>query len=312
MNIACSSKGKHYEKVPTWVNSPYDYCKSTEEICGIGYANSLKEADLLAKSEIASFFRLQLNSSLTSNITMNQSEQQNQVDLKYGETFQQLISAQVDEIIEGVEVIQRYILNDKEYYSLARLKKNILEDNLKQKIADIEKSKNNLLEKRARLALFSLKNLYIERQGMEKLLSMLDRSLIGQKKSQNWWEESLSMMQTGKTIKLQFDQNSGDEWEALVISIITEAGHKITQSSNARYIIKSSFSLKSEPINVEGFLKARIQWRASSFDQDRGSEVLGAIDESFDVTARNKEQLWHKAKDHFKSKILEKIYLLNI
>lgn len=312
MCLACTSTKSNREKVPLWVGSPYDYCKSTEEICGVGTGKTLKEADLAAKNEIASFFRLQLNSNLVSSMSSSQTEQKNVLEIQQRETFQQVISAQVDELVEGVEVIQRYILNDKEYYSLARLKKNLLEDNLRQKISSTDKERNDLLEKKARLALFNLQNLYLERQGVEKLLSMLDRPLMGDKKSTVWWDETKSMMQTPKLVKLEFDKNSDDAWEDLLSSIITQAGHKIIKTNNAKYIIKSSFTLKMEPINVEGFLKARVQWRASSFDQERGSEVIGAIDESLDVTARNKEQLWNKAKDHFKSKMLEKIHLLGI
>lgn len=319
--VGCTSTTKNHQPVPTWVASPYDYCRSQEEICGVGSGANLKSADLSAKNEVGSFFRLQLSSSLVSNLSSSQSEvekissknnQSFEIESQQKESFQQVISTQVNEIIEGVEITQRYILNDKEYYALAKLKKSLLEDLLRQKISSLDQKRNELLENKARLSLFPLKILLIERQGVEKLLSMLDRPLIGHKKSEQWWNESLSMMQTPKTIKLSLDQNSDKEWEALLDAVLTETGHKLTSSANARYTIKSSFTMKMEPINVEGFLKARVQWRASCFDQERGSEVTGSIDETLDVSARNKEQLWHKAKDHFKTKILERIYLLRI
>jgi hypothetical protein len=313
----CAQTSKSHQPVPVWVASPYDFCKSQEEVCGVGSGSNLKQADLSSKNEVGSFFRLQLSSNLVSSISSMVSENEKTgssviVNSQQQESFQQVISSQVDEIVEGVEVVQRYILNDKEYYSLARLKKSLLEDLLRQKISVIDQKRQELLEEKARLSLFPLKKLLVERQGIEKLLSMLDRPLIGHKKSQSWWEETNSMMQSPKTIKLSLDQNSDPEWESLLQAVLTESGHKLTSSQSARYIIKSSFSMKMEPINVEGFLKARVQWRASCFDQEKGSEVTGSIDESLDVSARNKEQLWHKAKDHFKSKILEKIYLLKI
>lgn len=308
----CSSSQVGREKVPVWVGSPYDFCKSAEEICGVGSGSNLKAADLSAKNEIASFFRIQLSSNLVSTLSSNQKEENNLLDAQQREIFQLVISGQVDELVEGVEITQRFILNDKEYYALAKLKKSLLEDNLRQKINILNQKREDLLEKKARLSFHQLQKLHIERLGIEKLLSMLDRPLLGQQKSTNWWQESKSMMQTAKTIKLQLDKNSDEEWQSQLSSVITQSGHKVTQDSNAKYLVKSSFILKMEPINVEGFLKARIEWRASSFDQERGSEVLGAIDESIDVTARNKDQLWHKAKDHFKAKILEKIHLLNI
>lgn len=312
LGFGCSSQQKAHLPVPAWVGSPYDFCKSAEEICGVGSGKSLKEADLAAKQEIGSFFRLQLTSSLVSSLSSNQKTTDSTIDSQQKESFQQVISAQVDELIEGVEITQRHILNDKEYYSLTRLKKNLLEDSLKLKLNEIDQQRNQLLINKARLAQFPLKNLLVERQGAEKLLLMLDRPLIGFKKSLNWWEDTLSMLQTPKTVKINFDINSDEQWENLITSAIAQAGHKIITSQNARYLIKSTLSMKMEPINVEGFLKARVQWRASALDQERGSEVSGAIDEVIDVTARNKEQLWHKAKDHFKTKVLEKIYLLNI
>ncbi len=313
----CSSNTPNHQSIPTWVASPYDVCRSEVEICGVGSGSMLKQADLSAKNEVGSIFRLQLSSHLVNSVSSTQSENEKDghnilVDSQQHESFQQVISTQVDEIVEGVELAQRYILNDKEYYSLAKLKKSLLEDLLRQKISIVDQKRNELLGNKARLALFPLKKLLVERQGIEKLLAMLDRPLIGEKKTTLWWDETKSMMQLPKTIKLIVDQHADAEWESLLQAVLTESGHKLTTSNSARYIIKSTFTMKMEPINVEGFLKARVLWRASCFDQERGSEVTGSIDESLDVSARNKEQLWHKAKDHFKSKILEKIYLLSI
>jgi hypothetical protein len=299
--------------VPVWIGAPYDFCKSQDEICGVGSGKSLKESDLFAKSEIASFFRLQLNSSLESMMQGKSIESEKTIEAEQKETFHQVLSSQVSELVEGVEIIQRYILNEKEYFSLARLKKNTLEDKLRAEIKDFNVERSNLLSHKARLSIYPMKNLLLQRQGVEKLLSMLDRPLIGHQKSGPWWEETTQMLNPSRSVYVQFDEEQKDqEWQNLLLSAITGAGHKVSTSSNARYIVKSTFKMNMEPINVDGFLKARIEWKASSLDHERGSEVLGALDESIDVTARNKEQLWHRAKDHFKTKVLEKIHLLNI
>lgn len=309
---SCSSK-KASEQVPVWVGSPYDYCNSKEEICGVGSGKSIKEADLSSKNELASFFKLQLNSNLESMVTADTKEVEQSFSQEQRESFSQVITSQVSEFVEGVEVIQRFILNDKEYFALARLKKNLLEEKLLLEIKNYDLERSKLTEHQARLSLYQLKNTLLKRQGAEKLLSMLDRPLIGTKKSENWWNETQEMIMNPKNVNVQLDSSEKDEqWKNLLESIITNSGHKITAANKARFLVQSSFQFFAEPINVDGFLKARIEWKAKSVDQERGNEVRGVVDESISVTARNKEQLWHRAKDHFKTKVLENIHLLNI
>lgn len=312
MIVSCSSKKTSYE-VPVWVGSPYDFCNSQEEICGVGTGKTVKEADVSSKNEIASFFKLQLSSNIESFITATTKETEQSFNQEQRESFSQVINTQVTEFLEGVEVTQRYVLNEKEYFSLAKLKKNILEEKLRLELKSYDLERTKLTEHKARLSLYKLKQTLLQRQGAEKLLMMLDRPLIGHKKSENWWTETQEMIMLPQNVSLQLDQNNKDEqWKNLLESVITTSGHKISTANKARFLVQSAFEFHMEPINVDGFLKARVEWKAKSIDLERGSEVRGVIDESISVTARNKEQLWHRAKDHFKTKVLENIHLLNI
>lgn len=346
--IACSSQQAafdHRAELPLWVTSPYQVCEEKLDLCASSEGNSLKGSDQAAKAEMAAFFRSEIkrnfsektfNKSQTDQQTVHQTlgtasgtntELTNEnTQEQYLNQYQDVLSFSIDTVLEACQITERYIGNDRNYYSLAKISKRQFSDLLMKKIQQLEDEKDQLLRDHpGRLTVTPLKDILVKRQSL-LLLSELVTSSAEQSSSSairehvdNWWKNIMQDLPAKKKVFLSFSDEKIEnidfekDLKDFLIHQFTEVGHvNVSNKSQATNSIKVNVELSPENIQVEGFLKGRVHLQIIAFDLAKGSETSGSMDEIIDITARSREQLWHKVQTQLRERIESNIYKLNL
>jgi hypothetical protein len=299
--VSCSTKPLK-DVAPAWIASPYSTCNENQELCASSSGTTIADADNAARAELASFFKVKISTQLESTQVLQINDLQENYYKKLGST--------VSEVLQGSIIRERFIHHDKEYYSLAQMKKSLLEATLREELKKVDQKASDLLDENARLALFELKNLYAERTTYEQMLRLI--STAAEKSGAAWWSE----IQASRSPKLKFFLNAvtlaDQDYTQALAGLISQVGHKqVTVKDQADIVVTVQTTIKEEFIRVQGFLKANVSLKVIAFNVKKGMEIAGSINEEEAVTARSREQLLVRATAEIRSRLEKKIYLLN-
>jgi hypothetical protein len=284
------------KNAPSWIYSPYDACAEDVELCAVGEAKSLAEADGQARSNLASIFEVRVTSEFNAQ-TSSQSiaNWQGQVT----QEVQQSLQESVDQILETVEIKKRFKDNGLTY-SLASIDRIKASELIGGRLTKIDDELNTHWSKRSRTNLRNIVRLYMEREKVNERYSILSGSsrpsLITFKEIMEWRESRLKT----EPLALRIGQAPGWMSEKLK-ELLTEAGFKLVKGDADKAISLNVDSIK-EFLNVQGFEKYTFTLNLTSFEKGEKNKVLTA---SETATGRSQADALLKVK-HFFTEYIEK------
>lgn len=292
------------EKLPVWVYSVYDHCAESSELCASGEGPNSYASDAEAKSNLASIFKVQITSNFKSSITEQNTV--HQLEKKVLSQATQELQSSVDEVLESVEIKQRF-KQENVFYSLAKLDKNVAINILTKRMKRIDEKLKAYWNKQKKTLARKMLKLSAERAGIEEKLAVLtpvfEPAPVSYEQVLKW---TLSPTRQG-VIGIKVAQSP--KWlTSKVSSLLNEVGYRTTENATSDVVTINVTSIK-EFLNVEGFEKFTFTMKISHI---RGNEKVGSLTKSETVVGRNQEDALLKIKNSFFEHLEEELYQLNL
>lgn len=289
------------ELLPPWVTNPQEQCQRIY-LCGVGSGHNIAQADQRARADLAAYFKV--------NITQGVSSQQWEQQVVKGASFegqaqsreQSYLESQLEQLLEGSAVAQRFIHQDREFYSFVHIKREILWQRLEQRQGELLKQYREVMVQQARFAQFKLPLLNARWQEWQ-----LMRKLVADPKQGAVWPEASFRPSHAVWLQLSAPVAWKKELQALFQHFIITAGHQVaSQRSGAQDTLE--VQLEIETRDIEGFLQGQVKLRAighSLLDRP-GNRGLMLWDQT--LTARTQDQLRSKALDLIRQQVPQDLY----
>ena len=291
------------EKLPVWVYSVYDFCTESSELCASGEGPNAYASDAEAKSNLASIFKVHITSNFKTSLTEQNTV--HQLEKKVLSQATQELQSSVDEVLESVEVKQRF-KQDNVFYSLATLDKDIAINILTKRMKRIDDQLKSYWKKQKKTLARRMLKLSAERAGIEEKLAVLtpvfEPAPVSYEQVLNW---TLSPTRQG-VIGVKVAQSP--KWlTSKVSTLLNEVGYKT--SENAHDVVTINVTSIKEFLNVEGFEKFTFTMKISHI---RDNDKVGSLSKSETVVGRNQEDALLKIKKTFSEYLEEELYQLNL
>jgi hypothetical protein len=278
------------KNAPSWIYSPYDACAEDVELCAVGEAKSLAQADVQARSNLASIFEVRVTSEFNAQTsTQAGANWQGKVNQEVHQSLQE----SVDQLLETVQIKKRF--KDKGLtYSLASMDRARASELIGGRLTKIDDELNSHWNKRSRTNLRNIIRLYMEREKLNERYSILSGSsrpsLMTFKEITDWRESRLRP----EALALRIGQ-APDWMSEKLKELLTEAGFKLVKGDADKAISLNVDSIK-EFLNVQGFEKYTFTLNLTSFEKGEKNKVLSA---SETVTGRSQADALLKVKRFF-------------
>lgn|GEM_PF-1152013 len=278
------------KKSPDWIYSPYDVCSEAQELCAVGEAKILTQADTQARSNLASIFEVRVKSEFNANTFASSTVPWQG---KVNQEVQQSLQESVDQMLEAVQIKKRF--KEKGLtYSLASLDRLKASELVGARLAKIDEELNVHWQKRSRTNLRNIVRLYMERENLNERFSILSgsgRPSLMSYKDITEWKESRSKPEL---LALRIGQAPAWMSEKLK-ELLTEAGFKIVKGDADKAVSLNVDSIK-EFLNVQGFEKYTFTLNLTSFEKGEKNKIL-TVSET--VTGRTQSDALLKVKRFF-------------
>jgi hypothetical protein len=288
--------------LPSWIFSPYDLCKESQELCATGEGKTFQEADLSALSNLGSIFEVQISSDTKSYTYSSQSYPwQGAVS----QEVNQLMSQSVNEILQSVQIKNRF-KKDKVSYSLASLDRGIVQNLLLEKLKKLDGEITDLWGRKQRTSFRKMFSLSLEREKIKEKYAVvsgkLHQSSVTHSQIMSWRASrpltEPILLKTGNT----------PDWVIEKLKdLFTEAGFNLEKNPAVRVLVLNMNSIR-EYLNVEGFEKYTFSLTLTSFIKGKKQKELN-VKETF--TGRNQQDALFKAKAYFSNYIENHLSDLN-
>lgn len=281
---------------PSWIYSPYDVCSEEVELCAVGEAKTMAQADSQARSNLASIFEVRVTSEFNATTYGNTSASWQG---KVNQEVQQSLQESVDQILETVQIKKRF--KDKGLtYSLASIDRVKASELINGRLSKIDDELSIHWQKRSRTNLRNIIRLYSEREKLNERYSIVHGSskpsLMTYKEISDWRESR------SKVEPLVLRIGQAPEWMSDKLKeLLTEAGFKLVKGDADKVVSLNVDSIK-EFLNVEGFEKYTFTLNLTSFEKGEKNKVLSV---SETVTGRSQSDALLKVKRFF-NEYLEK------
>ncbi|MCB9092435.1 MAG: LPP20 family lipoprotein [Halobacteriovoraceae bacterium] len=294
---------------PSWIENPQENCLENQEICASAQAKSQLEADVQAKNDLAAYFKTEISSELQDFQTMSQSSDfSEQKSLSFSENE---INQKVHQILVGVFVAHRYHDPEGDYYSFAKLDKEMMNAEILTKMKRIEEQMNELFHWQSRSSYINLISLYKLWQEQNLVFRLLNKV----KKQPPYSLEEITTFLSSSPKKIVYiDSLSTTPFQKIISSVtekINEIGHiLVKKSETAQVILKIRSEKKQEYLNVEGFEKWNYQ--ISFINEDSRGNQYGELTIEKVIVGRNDEDCILKFENHIQERLVENFYKLKI
>lgn len=134
MLTACSSTDKR----PSWVDTPNEQYPAKNYLTAVGEAGNLSAADQRSVAGIARTFEVSLKESSLDFTKSNIQKQNEQQQVSNEQQYERSVQTQVDQVLEGVEVVQHWQSATGKHYSLAVLNKSKAAMRLRQSLSKLD------------------------------------------------------------------------------------------------------------------------------------------------------------------------------
>lgn len=266
-----------FARLPSWVENPDSRC-DRDEICAVGYGNSLNIATSNAKTNIQKVFETKIKSSFNSRLSNNNGE----INDFTAENLQE----NTEGILNGV-VIKKTHQNDNTFYVLAVLNKKEYAKIVK---FDIEKldARLKILTSDRNFSRKSAKKLYDKRESLNKRYMFLTGREIPEKTNYKdlFKEKDFSSMES---FYLDFDNDRIIKNH--IIKALADNNIKIV-SKKIDNVLRAELSFEKEFLNVKGFEKYRVNFK---IDLIKNGSIVNSINTDFSETGVNLMQIKSKS-----------------
>lgn len=303
-HLTQTTLGEGEQPFPTWIYSAYDFCSESSELCATGEGPTFTSSDNEARNSLASIFKVQISSSLSSSMTEENSV--HQMEMKVRAQATQSLQSSVDEVLESVQIKQRY-KKDGIHFSLAKLDRLAATTILNQRIKKIDEEITAFWKKKQRTLMRKLLRLSAERSAIEEKLAILtpvfEPAPVSYQQILEWSMSPLPPQDIA--LKVGY----APKWLSSKLSaLLGEVGYRIS-AMEARDVITVNVTSIREFLNVEGFEKYTFTMNITNI---HNGDKVGHLTKVETVTGRNQEDALLKIKNSFTEFLEEQLYSLNL
>jgi hypothetical protein len=276
---------------PNWIDDTNEIC-SNNEICAVGSGKSLSIAKSDARNNILKVFEVNINSNFNSSITADT----NSIKKYDNENLEET----TDGILKGVKIEKSYN-NDKEYYVLAVLNKNIAKKEIKTDIDNLDSKMKLLLAENNIKYNSQLENLYIQRSELnKKYLVVAERMLPEIVKYNDIFKNKKITSNKAGTFYIKSTKNDILNLKKIISAEISNNGGKIiNDEQKANKIISIDIEKKDLELKVDGFIKQEYSIKIES--------KTGIIYKEFIETGRSESSIKEIVSQKIKEEIINEI-----
>lgn len=302
--LASTQLNDQEEQFPNWVYAPYDYCSESSELCASGEGPTFTSSDHEARNNLASIFKVHIASTLQSSIT--QENTFHQMEMKVRSEANQSLQASVDEVLESVQITQRF-KKDGVFYSLAKLDREAASAILNQRINRIDQELVSYWNKQQRTLLRKMLRLSAERSSIEEKLAILTPVFkpapVSYQQIMEW------ALKPARTQLISLKVVHAPKWlVSKLSSLLTEVGYKVTEKEAKSFVSVNVTSIK-EFMNVDGFEKYTFTLNIMHIQNGANAGHLTKVET---VVGRNQEDALLKIKNSFTDYLEDQLYNLNL
>jgi hypothetical protein len=307
--VSCQTvKLNKVSKRPSWVNNGTNFCEPQGLLCASSEANTLAQADLRAKSELASIFetKIELNLSSTKTLSSNADLLKN---LELNEEITKSTRQVTSQLLSGVKIVMREQVGEK-FFSLAGIDILMSSKSLRDEIQKHDDRLEFLYAKQSKTDYRKMLEHYYKREAYNKQLSVLS---FGKKSpvSLNQIDQlKRSKLKTGALLFL--DLSSVDSKIAEnVRGYLSGLGYTLV-SAGSKYDYKTTAEMKKkkEFLKVEGFTKMTFIISLKNYNSD-GVEV-GGLSTQHTSIGRDETDAFNKVEPEISKYIENNLYDLRI
>lgn len=227
-----------------WVSNPYKEYDGENYVVALGYGETQEEADINAKSELASLFGLHVTTAVTRAVTETLSD--------YDEVFMKASSQYSDvDNLYGVKIVKRTVSKDKRHISLAVMEKKptlqYLLGNIESEKKDIERlyslSNNSFgslegLENAS--ALVSAVRTYNTHIALINYLSGESYEYTDEKRALDKWKE----VRESISINVSVIGDNTNSIASVIAKIMTSNGLRVVRSEDATSTVECIITIR--------------------------------------------------------------------
>lgn len=274
-------------------------CKS-KYICTVGEGPSLNLSKANARTNMSKIFSTKIQSKFSSTLS------------DAGETSSEELNESTEAVLEGVEVL-KVSEDDTGYYALAGLNKSKASRSFKRQIEKMDEKMEVYLEDGGMSAARKLKQLYMQREVMNKRYEFLSGRSISESITYDQVFKSNKKL-SDLVVHVYLEEEAPKEVESDLVKLLSDAGMKITTgkelNKGATHIVTGSLQADKQYMKVDGFEKYKFVLKLEAMNRDR----IGSGSLNFDITetGRDYDQTHDRAIGKIRDFLNNNIDKLNI
>lgn len=309
MGCVSSPIKKSGEKnLPEWALKTDEFCEKKGFLCASAGAKESYKADLMAKSQLASIFESQIESSFSQEKTLSTGKDFiADIDLK--EKLVKEVRERVSLILSGVKVLERARVGE-EFYSLAGVERMKTIRGLRREVQKHDERLEYLWSKKKKTDIEKMREHYFKREMYAKRLRVLGPDMPSPVSLAQLDELKDAKITTGRKIFFEapsVPEKIGDELR----SYLSGLGYQfVLHRENADYLIRGELKKEKHYFKVKGFEKMGFTLTLRSFNQ--GGEEMGEISKHREGIGRTKEDAYRQVERIFLNEMKDNLNYLRL
>lgn len=273
---------------PVWLDNAGKEC-GKDEICQVGSGETQAAASRDARSNIAKYFEVSVNSRFSSSARIGEARVEEMSSVELEES--------VDSILKATTIKETY--RDREmFYSFAVLDKTKLTNELRHDIEKIDDKMQFLLKDGKIGGTLQLRKMYSQREELNKRYVFLTDSSVPEriKYSEIYGKKDSDL---SFYISLSNDKlENEDSIKQVIAGVVNDAGYAITDNKeNAARIISVKITYKKMFLAIDGFEKYKVLYHVEC---KKGDTSVGILAKEYTETGRALEQIIEKTNEQFR------------
>ncbi|EQC42924.1 LPP20 lipoprotein [Bacteriovorax sp. BSW11_IV] len=274
-----------YAASPEWVNkldTDKKLCKKDNEICAVGIGESESLAKSNARAEILKYFKTQISSKFTSELSL--------VGKEVSESSSERIEEITEGAISGID-IRKTDEDETNYYALAVLNKKNAAKILRNEITKLDEMIKTLSSSKDGKDIFEMEERYIERESIYERYLLVSKTKLPAPISFKEMFAKKKQITKNVLVKVTIEEEGKKLVSGLVKKELSALGYK-SVANNQSHDLLGKFYPEKMYMNVDGFEKYNFILEITA--QNKKGEK-NTIKESFQTVGRDYDQAYSKA-----------------
>lgn len=274
-----------YAASPEWVNkldTDKKLCKKDNEICAVGIGESESLAKSNARAEILKYFKTQISSKFTSELSL--------VGKEVSESSSERIEEITEGAISGID-IRKTDEDETNYYALAVLNKKNAAKTLRNEITKLDEMIKTLSASGDGKDIFEMEEKYIERESIYERYLLISKTKLPAPISFKEMFAKKKQITKNVLVKVTIEEEGKKLVSGLVKKELSALGYK-SVANNQSHDLLGKFYPEKMYMNVDGFEKYNFILEITA--QNKKGEK-NTIKESFQTVGRDYDQAYSKA-----------------